>query len=39
MEAMRFNVFHHRPRLSKLQKALIAATVLFKSRLLRFGKE
>ncbi len=39
MEAMRFNVFHHRPRLSKLQKAMIAATLLFKSRLLRFGKE
>lgn len=39
MEAMRFNVFHHRPRLSKLQKALIAATLLLKSRLLPFGKE
>jgi Phytoene/squalene synthetase len=39
MEAVRFNVFHHRPRLSKLQKALIAATLLLKSRLLPFGKE
>lgn len=38
MEAMRFNVFHHRPRLSKLQKAMIAATLLFQSRLLHFGK-
>lgn len=38
MEAMRFNVFHHRPRLSKLQKALIAATLSLRSRWLRLGK-
>ncbi|MGQ9896477.1 MAG: presqualene diphosphate synthase HpnD [Acidobacteriota bacterium] len=35
MEARRFDVFHHRPRLSKLQKACIAATLLLKLRFLR----
>ncbi|MFQ3582875.1 MAG: squalene/phytoene synthase family protein, partial [Chloracidobacterium sp.] len=39
MEATRFNVFHYRPRLSKLRKAFIATTLLVKTWLLRFGKD
>ncbi|OYT71194.1 MAG: squalene synthase HpnD [Chloracidobacterium sp. CP2_5A] len=38
MEAARFNVFRHRPRLSKLQKGLVVASLLLKSRFPRLGQ-
>ncbi len=38
MEAARFNVFCQRPRLSKLQQALVAASLLLQARFPRFGR-